>query len=153
MKPIIIENSDSFEGVYALDSGSIPDYTVDVLWINHNSGSHSDLSVRLKTGNSSGEYIQVTVIFIGKGIIEKIGGYSGGYTDVKFSNNTIIFTRNQHFNPNENFEFGFNNVVFTDTGDGHEDPLHKGSYYIGNGEGYLGSAIQSGDFIVNVTLA
>jgi len=65
---------------------------------------------------------------------------------------SIVFTRNQHFNSNENFEFGFNNVVFTGTGDGHEDPLHKGSYYVGNGNGYMGSAIQSGDFIVYVNL-
>ena len=151
-KPIIIQQNEMFEGIYALESGYVPDYDVDILWTNHNSGSHSDLSVRLRTGTHNGEFIQVIATFVGNGSIEKVGGYSGPYDSVQFSNNTIVFTRNQHFNPNENFEFGFNNVVFTGTGDGHEDPLHKGSYYVGNGNGYMGSAIQSGDFIVYVNL-
>lgn len=151
-KPIVVETEEMSEGVYA-NSGYTPQGTVDIRWTNHNSGSHSDLHIDVKTGDAPGEYIMVTATFVGNGNITQWGGFSGGYTNVTTSGNTITFVRQGHFNPNENFTFGFDNVVFDGNGDDHSTEEHAGSYYEGQGKGYLGSAVAKGDFVVNLTLS
>lgn len=128
-RPLVIANSDVFEGVYASISGSDPKITGTIRWSNHNSGSHSDLSIDLKADpNMTGEYIKVTATFVGKGNIISVGG-SGGPAQMSVSGNTIVFERFGHFNPGESFQFSFNNVVFSETGDDHDTSVHKGSYY------------------------
>ena len=151
VKPLIIENNEMFEGVYALDSGLIPNAHAWVTWDNHNSGSHSDLSAWVQIDSQTGgSYIKLTVTFVGRGVIENVGG-SGlpDNTSMTWSGNSIIFIRNAHFNPNEKFQFNFNNVVFSETGDDHDVSEHKGSYYETNT--HIGDA--SGDFVVDVQVA
>ena len=127
-RPVIIESNDMFEGVFALESGSPPNIWGWVKWTNQNSGSHSDLEVYVQVASITAEYVKVTLTWVGKGEL-KVGGFSGPYTNAYQSGNSIVFERQGHVNANETFGFGFNNVVFTDTGDGHIDPEHKGSYY------------------------
>lgn len=129
-RPLVIANTDVFEGVYALESGNPdPDITGTIRWSNHNSGSHSDLSIDLKVSpNKSGEYIKVTATFVGNGNIVSVGG-SGGPAQMSVSGNTVVFEKFGHYNPGEQFQFSFNNVIFDETGDGHDTSVHKGSYY------------------------
>lgn len=148
-KPMVIEKGYG-EGVYT-ESGYFveDDSTVSVLWDNHNSGSHSDLRIKLNTGRKFGEHIVVTVSFVGNGEIVSVGGYSGGFTSVSVNGNSITFVREGHYNANENFDFGFDNVIFSELKAGTEgDGQHSGSYYPGNGNGYIGDAVLSGDFVV-----
>lgn len=153
-KPIILTNMDLMEGVYA-DSGynpppENPSATATLTWTNHNSGSHSDLECKVFVSpNCGGEHVAVTLTWQGNGSITSVGGYGGGYTSASFDGNSVTFIRDGHFNPGECFSFTFNNVVFTDTGDGHVDPEHVGSYYEGQGNGYLGDA--SGTWAINVS--
>ena len=151
VRPVIIESNEMFEGVYALDSGLIPRAHAWVTWDNHNSGSHSDLSAWVQIDNTTGgSYIKVTVTFVGRGSIIRVGG-SGlpSDTTMTVSGNSIVFIRNASFNPNEKFQFNFNNVEFSDTGDDHDTSEHKGSYYETNT--HLGDA--SGDFVIDVQVA
>ena len=150
-KPIIIENDELHEGVYAVLSGDDTDYWVEVKWENHNSGSHSDIRVIVHTGSTAGTYINVTIKFIGDGGITDKGSFQGPYTQAPIfssDNKSVTFIREGSFNANENFSYSWNNVVFSGNGDNHDTSEHCGSYYEGQGNGYLGDAISVGDFAV-----
>lgn len=152
-KPIVIETEEMSEGVYAESGYEQPSGEVELNWTNHNSGSHSDLEIKVITGDVGGEYIMVTATFQGNGNIVSWGGFSGPYTNVTTSGNTITFVRQGHFNANEKFQFGFNNVVFDGNGDGHSTDTHSGAYYDGEGRGYMGSGITNGDFAISYTIS
>ena len=129
-RPIVLESGELFEGVYTESGGQEPTIDANVVWTNQNSGSHSDLSVYVTCGSVAGEYIRVTVTWHGNGDMAEPGGYSGPYTSVDFSDGSVTFVREGHFNAGESFEFGFNNVVFSECGDPDErDGEHIGSYY------------------------
>lgn len=129
-RPVVLESGELFEGVYTESGGEEPTITANVIWTNQNSGSHSDLSVYVSCGSVEGEYIRVTVTWHGNGNMSEPGGYSGPYTSVDFSDGSVTFVREGHFNSGENFEFGFNNVVFDSCGDPDDrDGEHFGSYY------------------------
>ena len=151
-KPVVIENSEMFEGVYALESGFDPKADVSIRWSSHNSGSHSDLSVDVKCyPNTSGQYLKATVTFVGKGTITAVGGFSTpGNTEASWDGSrTITFVRNGTINQGESFQFGFNNVVFSETGDNHDTKEHVGSYY--ETGTHIGSA--EGDFVVDLQIS
>lgn len=149
-RPIVIENNDAVEGVYALESGDTPTYTKYLTWTNQNSGSHADLKGGIITGpGMSGNYIKVTCTFQGKGNIIKIGGYSlGPFSEAIIGTNSITFIKNGAYNPNESMEFSFNNVEF-DSGE-ISDGTHSGSYYK-TGTHIGDSAISDGTWDVQVT--
>lgn len=146
-KPIIIENNSMSEAVYALDSGSNPQYSAYLRWTNQNSGSHADLEGEVVTGNMTGDYMKVTCTFIGKGKIVSWGGYSA-WGNCTTTDNSITFVRQGHFNANENLSFSFNNVVF-DSGEVTDD-THKGSYYK-SGEHIQESALTDGTWTIDVS--
>ena len=58
-KPVILENIELFEAVYA-ESGyqEPPSGQVSASWSNHNSGSHSCISINASVGNVPGNYIK-----------------------------------------------------------------------------------------------
>ncbi len=148
-KPIVIENNDAVEGVYAYGSGTTPNYQIYLKWTNQNSGSHSDLEGGIITGpNMTGNYIKITCTFVGKGNIVSWGG-TGGAFSATTSGNSITFVRNGAFNPNEDLNFSFNNVVF-DQGEISDDG-HSGSYYK-TGTHIQESAIIDGTWNVEVTV-
>lgn len=153
VKPIVIENEDMFEGVFAnYGSGSEepPNGSAEVYWRNHNSGSHSDLECLVHVGATGASRVEVHLKWIGNGNITSVGGYGGPYTTAYAANNEVVFIREgQNINPNENFGFSFGQVVFDSTGDNHVDPKHVGSYFEGQGNGYLGIADQ---FIIDLKI-
>lgn len=129
-KPIVLENIELFEAVYA-ESGyveeSIPEVTAT--WSNHNSGSHSCISVNAKVGPVPGNYIKVTVIINGN--VSSISGISGpGNTSYEVNGNTVVFIRQEPFNPNESFQFSINEAICADSGiDNHDTTEHQGSFF------------------------
>ena len=125
MKPIIINIQNPSEGVF-LDGSGFENPKASIVWTNQNSGSHSDLKILFSSGSKTGN-LAITATFVGKGNIT-FGGASSSYTIDGKSITFYEVIRNQY----ENKAFTFDNVVFTDTGDGHElDPseTHFGSYY------------------------
>lgn len=149
-KPLVIENNEMFEGVFALESGVLPGYTADIVWTNQNSGSHSDLKcwVKLAEGVTS-EYIKITCTFVGLGGIIKFGDSSAG-DKVSYSGKTVTYIENQHRNSGETIEFSFNNVVFSN---GEITPGHdKGAYYQ-SGTHMYESALADGTWVIDVTIS
>ena len=139
-KPIVLENIELFEAVYA-ESGyqEPPTGQVSATWSNHNSGSLSCISVNASVGNVPGNYIKVTVTFNGN--VSSLGDTSGPYTSCDINGNTVVFIRDGSFNPNESFQFSINKAVCGDAGfDNHNTTEHKGSFFetgtnIGSSEG------------------
>ena len=125
-KPIVLEQNDMFEGIYALDSGTIPNWEWSIWWANHNSGSHSEMEVRGKNlGNSSGNYISVTIAFCGKGNITSVANASKA-TETRVSGNTITLIYNGVFNQGENVVFGLPSITFSEPAEGENT---HGSYH------------------------
>lgn len=147
-KPLVILNNEMFEGVYALESGIDPSAWGTIEWSNHNSGSHSDLSLHVYTKDGvPGQRIKITVTFIGKGNLTW-GGFSDpwGGCEITTANKTVTIVKVGNINGNSNFQFSLNNIVFTATGDNHDTSVHKGSYYETNT--HIGDA--SGDFDISI---
>ena len=129
-KPIVLENIELFEAVYA-ESGYVepPSGSVTAQWKNHNSGSHSEISVDASVGPVPGNYIRVTVTIHGN--VRGIDGLSGpGDTSYVVNGNTVVFTRVAAFNPNESFHFSIDKAICDDSGiDNHDTTTHQGSFF------------------------
>lgn len=146
VKPIAVESSDMFEGVFAMsnDKNGIKGWAI---WDNHNSGSHSDIFVFIQTpANYVGMYLKITAYWMGKGSILAVGGYSGPANASWDGDKTITFQTTEKFNANETVQFGFNNVVFSETGDEHDTSVHKGSYY----ETETHVKVEAGEWLITV---
>ncbi len=128
-KPIVLENIELFEAVYA-ESGyqEPPTGQVSASWSNHNSGSHSCISVNASVGNVPGNYIKVTVTVNGN--VRNLSDPSGPYTSCDINGNTAVFIRDGAFNPNESFQFSINHAECGDAGlDNHDTTEHQGSFF------------------------
>ena len=129
-KPIVLENIELFEAVYA-ESGYVepPSGNVTASWSNHNSGSHSCISINASVGPVPGNYIKVTLTINGN--VSSISGISGpGGTSYEVNGNTVVFIREGAFNPNETFQFSINEAKCADSGiDDHDTSTHQGSFY------------------------
>lgn len=129
-KPIVLENIELFEAVYA-ESGYVepPSGEVSATWSDHNSGSHSCISINATMGNVSGNYIKITVTINGN--VKSIDGLSGpSDTSYEVNGNTVVFIRNAYFNPGESFQFSINHAVCGDAGfDNHDTTEHQGSFF------------------------
>ena len=125
-KPVIIESSVMFERVFA-ESGTIdegtPDFSWDVTWRNHNSGSHSEMEVHGYNGSAKGgNYVSVTINFIGEGVITGVGTISKA-TGMSWNENSITMWYEGVYNPREDIIFGIAFVTFS------ESPSH-GAYHL-----------------------
>ena len=128
-KPVILENIELFEAVYA-ESGyqEPPSGQVSASWSNHNSGSHSCISINASVGNVPGNYIKVTVTLPGS--VRNISDFSGPYTSCDVNGNTVVFIRVGAFNPNESFHFSIDKAICADSGiDNHDITEHQGSFF------------------------
>lgn len=150
VKPVVVENNQMFEGVFALESGVVPGYTPYIYWTNQNSGSHSDLRAGVILGQGvTCEHLKITCTFKGKGSIVKWGGCSDP-GKMSFSGNAVIFEETQHRNSGETINFSFDNVVFSD---GEvTDATHRGSYYVSGTHGDE-SALNDGTWDIDVQLS
>ena len=129
-KPIIIEKSDMFEGVFALSSGETPEWDWSIWWANHNSGSHSEMEVRGRNlSNRPGNYVSVTISFCGKGNITSVANASKA-TQTIVNGNTITLIYQGIFNPGESIVFGLPSITFSDPAEGEET---QGSYHTSGG--------------------
>lgn len=129
-RPIIIEQNDMFEGIYALDSGEIPAWDWSVWWANHNSGSHSEMEIRgTNKGNNPGSYIMVTISFFGKGEILNVAPASKA-SETRWGKNYITVIYYGIFNPGESVVFGLPSITFSDPAEGEET---QGSYHTSGG--------------------
>lgn len=133
-KPVIIDTLDVSEGIFAA-SGNVPgtppgghdeprsggfSWSCEAWWGNHNSGSHSEMEVRLHNNSGKdGNYVCVKLVYCGKGSFTVCGGPTGGATAGGADSNKKSFTiiRSGHFNPGENFSFGLTDVRFSETGE------------------------------------
>ena len=129
-KPVILENIELFEAVYA-ESGYVepPSGEVTAEWSGHNSGSHSEISVNASVGPVPGNYIKVTVTINGN--VNSIGDLSGpDKTSYEVNGNTVVFIRVAEFNPYESFHFKIGKAICADSGmDNHDTTTHKGSFF------------------------
>ena len=128
-KPVILENIELFEAVYA-ESGyqEPPSGQVSASWSNHNSGSHSCISINASVGNVPGNYIKVTVTLPGN--VRSISDFSGPYTSCDVNGNTVVFIRDGAFKPNESFQFSINHAECEGSGeDNHDITEHQGSFF------------------------
>ena len=129
-KPIVLENIELFEAVYA-ESGYVepPSGEVTAEWSGHNSGSHSEISVNASVGPVPGNYIKVTVTINGN--VNSIGDLSGpDKTSYEVNGNTVVFIRDGAFNPNESFQFSINHAECEGSGeDNHDITEHQGSFF------------------------
>ena len=109
-KPVVLENTDIFEGVFAA-SGD-PEHTMK--WSGHDGGTHSEIEIHLMntTGREVSGY-DVTLTWKGAGtinycVINEIGpvNVSGG--------NTFSFHVNGPFGNGNNKEVKITNITFSD---------------------------------------
>ena len=131
IKPIIIENEITTEGIFALSSGYVEeDWHWEVWWANHNSGSHSEIEVRGKNnGAKSGYYIAISLNFLGNGKIIACDPASKA-TETRWNEKNIIITYHDIWNPGEQIVFGLPSIVFSEPAFGEET---NGSYHISGG--------------------
>ncbi len=130
-KPIVLENIELFEAVYA-ESGYVepPSGQVSATWSDHNSGSHSCISIDAEMGSVSGNYIKITVTLPGSTDYIKPDSCAGPFTSCDVNGNTVVFIREGGFNPGECFQFSINHAVCGDAGlDNHDTTEHKGSFF------------------------
>ena len=128
-KPVILENIELFEAVYA-ESGYVepPSGSVMAFWNSHNSGSHSEISVNASVGSVGGNYIKVTVTVNGN--VKSLNNLSGPYTSADVNGNTVVFIIERQFNPNESFHFKIGEAICLDSGiDNHDTTNHQGSFF------------------------
>lgn len=151
VKPLVIENDDRFEGVYAA-SGDDYDYWATV--VNNNSGSLSvvklNFQLRLDHG---GETITMVIAYSGPGKITAIRGASGADFSLNGDGNVITITRNNHYNSGETIAFNVNEMEFSERADGttdEENGGHHGSLFLTGTEGQDVTAMFS---IVDITFA
>ena len=156
VKPIVIENEDMFEGVFANygsgePEGELP--TVTLEWKDHDSGSFSGLKGVMNTGNCKANRIEIRIKWTGNGTMTWGMSSSleqGNFTSAYANGDEFIFImEGRQYNPNENFGFGLLNFVFSGTGDDHDTSDHAGSYYKGNHEGYTGP-VKPNEFTISV---
>ncbi len=129
-KPVFVENDELFEGVYADESGysEEPSADVNATWTNHNSGSHSCISVNASVGPVKGNYMKITVTLPGS--TRLITDLSGPYTNYEVNGNTVVIIREGAFNAGESFQFGINHAECDGTGeDDHDISEHQGSFF------------------------
>lgn len=139
-KPIVLENIELFEAVYA-ESGyqEPPSGQVSASWSNHNSGSHSCISINASVGNVQASYMKVTVTLPAS--TRKISECQGNYTSCDVNGNTVVFIKEGRINPNESFQFSINHAECGDAGlDNHDTTMFQGSFFktgtnIGSSEG------------------
>ena len=132
-KPVFAECSEFTEGIYA-SSGWVPvtppdtpkgDWVIECDWANHNSGSHSELKIKGHNyGNLSGDCLTMhfRIMDFRLDTIKDMGGMI--FSNISESGFTI--TRNNHFNPNENFEF---NIQITCKNSPYEGSVGKTGEY------------------------
>lgn len=149
-KPIIIDNNDVLEGVYAASGSDELPWSVEVWWEGHDSGSHSE--VQLKCHNDSGKggnFLEITIRFTGVGnIINASVGDASWNCDQK--GNVIKIWRDASFNQGENYGIMISSITF-DTPQydpSKTNPSNDGGYsYWATGSGH--DHIIAGEFIVS----
>lgn len=141
-KPIVIANSELFEGVYAQSGDTPPGFDYEIKFSDHDSGSHSELWLDVinnndKTYNSA----IIKLSWNGNGDMVEIRSISGPNENpgCSISGKDITITENMTINPNQRLHYSCQ-IVFNGTGDGHSfatpDNPHKdkGSYMEGYGK-------------------
>ncbi len=144
VKPVVIENNEMMEGIYVSSGYQTENNgSASLTWTNQNSGSHSDISLMVTTGELPGEYFRVTITYVGGGDITWGGVPSEGTA----SGNSVTIVREGHYNPRENFQYSINNIVFSEMAEGYTgDGEHFGARYP-TGEKIGESAL--GDFSID----
>lgn len=152
-KPIIIDNNDVLEGVYAASGSDELPWSVEVRWEGHDSGSHSE--VQLKCKNESGKrgnFLEITIQFTGVGNIVNVTINEPDKWMCDHQGNVIKIWRDfsESFNETENIGIMLTSVTF-DTPQydpGNVKPSGDGGYsYWATGSGH--DHIIAGEFIVS----
>lgn len=139
-KPIVIENNEAFEGVYAASGEG--GYTTDLYFNNHDGGSHSDITFNVEVFGQNYTYIKAVLTWNGGGSPQfyEPSDPSGGSIAFSHSGNVVTFEGPCAINGAtnaQNLHFGFKGI-FDVAGDGHsfatpDDPnKNNGSYNAGN---------------------
>lgn len=141
--------TNSGEGPYGNSGAPDPNVpTATIVWTNHNSGSHSDLEIKVRVPYVA-EKLVVKATWNGKGNITSIGGYGFDPNMATWDGKTLTIIRYGHINKDEGISLSFNNVVFDSTGDDHNTDIWKGSYYEGQKPELLG--LPAYEFLLDVS--
>lgn len=121
-----IENTERF---FPSQSGGIEefrgDWDIRLEYRNHNTGSHSEVAVIGKHhGNHSGESLTMDIMMRNGFEIKQVKEASGCVVS-NVTKDGFTITRNNHFNPTDNFEFNFQIVV--SNGPKHPQTNHVGA--------------------------
>lgn len=124
-RPIVIENDEIFEGVYAASGEGSYDLTMTN--VDNNSGSLSVVEMNFQLNLSQGgEKMEINLHYNGAGNIEEISGVSG--MEFSYDEKNIHIVRNNHFNAGDNITFNINGMKFSERADGTTDDQSNGHH-------------------------
>ncbi|MCQ2522980.1 MAG: hypothetical protein MJ123_01460 [Lachnospiraceae bacterium] len=119
-KPVVLNNDDIFEGVYAQSNEG--GYESHFKVVNNDSGSLSVVEIAFELAlDHPGERIKVTIAYNGPGYIEKINDVSGFEFSLAADGKSFTFDRKNHYNANERIVFNVNEMKFSERADGTPD--------------------------------